>query len=133
MCGFSHPASSAPLSAFPLTFPSIFFTSLFATRSPQFTSALVLLFSLFPSFLSLHPFWPLSGSVPTVRLLLTNEATAGCRQQCIKGTTPEGPVSQAIPKPSPPFLFPLLFFTYVFQFIAGSSSRYLTTVNVDYR
>lgn len=131
MCGFDCSASSAPLLAFPLTFPSIFLISLFATRSPQFTSALVVLFSLFPSFLSLHPSWPLSVSVPTVRLLLTNEATAGSgasRALLLRARSVER-------HQSPPhrFSFLCLFFTYVFQFIAGSSSRYLTTVNVDYR
>ncbi len=79
MCGFSHCALQLLSQHFLLlflTFPSIFLILAFSTHSRELTSAPVLLFSLFLSFLFLYPSWPLYGSVPTVRLLLTNEATA---------------------------------------------------------
>lgn len=53
-----------------------FLSSFFSLHSPQFTSALLLLLSLFLSFLFFCCSWPLYASIPTVCLLLTSEATA---------------------------------------------------------
>ena len=91
MCGFIHTASQL-LSL--NRFPSLFHLSLsafFSTHSPQFTSALVLLFSLFLSFLFLCPSWPPYGSILPVRLLLTNEATAWPQAAVHQGHDSWGP------------------------------------------
>ncbi len=93
---------TAPLSASPLTFPSVFLISFFSIHSPQFTSALVLfLFSSPSSSSTLHgPFLaPFLHNVSSWQM----RPLPGRKQRCIKGTTPEGPVSQTTQKSSPLF------------------------------
>lgn len=82
MCTFSYPFFSL------FNLYQLFLSS---HHSPQFTSALILLFSLLLSSLFLYPSWPLYSSLPVVRLLLTNEATAWPQAAVHQGHDPWGP------------------------------------------
>lgn len=100
VCGHSAPQL---LTAFPLTFPhfSICLSHLFLLNTLAFAHLCpLLLFSLFLSFIFLSPSWPLSGSIPAVCLLWRMRPPVGREYWCIKGTGPQGPVSQMTLKPS---------------------------------
>lgn len=101
-CVCAHSASEL-LSGFPLALPhfSICLSHLFLLNTLAFAHLCpLLLFSLFLSFIFLSPSWPLSGSIPAVCLPWRMRPLAGCEYWCIKGTGPQGPVSQMTLKPS---------------------------------